>query len=63
MLDGMTMSFFEIVIPAWVAYLKPSRLIVSSTAAIVAAPNSSTSSEMNSLDSFLAIVRLMNGTS
>ena len=32
------MSFFEIVTPAWVAYLKPRPLIVSSTDAIACAP-------------------------
>ena len=35
---GMTMSFFEIVTPAFVAYLNPSDLIVSSTGASVCAP-------------------------
>ena len=35
---GITMSFFEIVTPAFVAYLKPSDLIVSSTGASVCAP-------------------------
>ena len=35
---GMMMSFFEIVTPAFVAYLKPSVLIVSSTGASVCAP-------------------------
>ncbi len=35
---GMTMSFFEIVIPAVVAYRKPSDLIVSSAGASVCAP-------------------------
>ena len=35
---GMTMSFFEIVTPAFVAYRKPSVLIVSSTGASVCAP-------------------------
>ena len=38
MSGGMTMSFFEIVTPAFVAYLKPSVLIVSSTGASVCAP-------------------------
>ena len=38
LVGGMTMSFFEIVIPACVAYLKPSVLIVSSTPAIACAP-------------------------
>ena len=32
------MSFFEIVIPAWVAYLNARLLIVSSTDAIACAP-------------------------
>ncbi len=38
MFSGMTMSFFEIVMPACVACLKPSSLIVSSTDEIASAP-------------------------
>ena len=35
---GTTTSFLEIVIPAWVAYLKPRSLKASSTSEIVVAP-------------------------
>ncbi len=35
---GITTSFLEIVMPAWVAYLKPRSLNASSTSEIVVAP-------------------------
>ena len=62
MFSGMMMSFFEIVIPAWVAKWKPRSLIASSTAAMVVAPYSSTSAVTKSFISFLPSVTLMNGT-
>ena len=60
---GMTMSFFEIVTPAWVAYRKPSDLIASSTAASVCAPWRSERSEISWSISFFDSVRLMNACS
>jgi hypothetical protein len=60
---GMTMSFFEIVTPACVAYLNPRLLIMSSTLAIECAPYSSTSSAMNASSSRFGSVRFMKSCS
>ena len=43
----MTTSFFEMVMPACVAYLNPRSLNASSTCAIAGAPNACTSSSTN----------------
>ena len=59
MSGGITMSFFEIVTPACVAYLKPRVLIMSSTLAMECAPYSWTSSAMNASSSRFGRVRLM----
>ena len=55
------MSFFEIVIPPSVAYLKPSDLILSSTPAIACEPYWFASDEMKSSVSRLESVWFMNG--
>ena len=60
MLGGITTSFLEIVMPAWVANLNPRSLNASSTCAIAEAPYFCTSASMTLTVSRLRIDWLMN---